>query len=132
MKTIKTIFSIALIALTSSLFARLSEPEAGCNCCPADVVTDVVIEMDLHMENWMSIPFEGNALETEMAVENWMLSPFEASLETDLALENWMLVPFESSLDKELALEHWMLVPFESSIENEELQLESWMAATWI
>lgn len=132
MRTTKTILSIALVALTTSLFARISEPEAGCNCCPTEVVTDVVIEMDLHLENWMSIPFEGIALETEVPIEHWMVAPFEAGIETDIALENWMLTPFESSLDNELTLENWMLVPFKSSIESEELQLESWMAASWI
>ena len=45
MKTSKTILSLALIALTSSLFARIAEPEANCSCCPTEV--EVVVEQDM-------------------------------------------------------------------------------------
>ncbi|MEN8203152.1 MAG: hypothetical protein ABFS28_11195 [Bacteroidota bacterium] len=130
MKTTKTILSIALLALTSSLFARIAEPEAYCNCCPNEV--ELIMELDLNTEGWMSEPFAGSALEPEITLENWMVAPFEASLEADLALENWMVAPFESDTDEELTLENWMIVPFKSSIENDQLEFESWMADSWI
>ena len=93
MKTTRTILSIALVALTTTLFARIDEPNADCNCCPNEV---------------------------------------ELIMEQDQGLENWMVEPFEASIDKELSLEEWMTLPFESSIEEEQLRVESWMAASWI
>ena len=130
MKTTKTILSLALIVLSSSLFARIAEPEANCNCCPTDV--EVVLEQDMSLETWMSVPFEESVLEAEINLVNWMVTPFEASLDADLVLETWMADPFESSLDGELPLETWMSVPFKSTLDNEQLQLESWMADAWI
>jgi len=130
MKTTKTILSIALVALTTSLFARISEPEADCNCCPNEV--ELIMEQDLNLETWMSVPFEESLLEAEISLVNWMVTPFEASLDAELVLENWMVAPFETSLDGELILENWMTVPFKSSLENEQLQVESWMADSWI
>jgi hypothetical protein len=130
MKTTKTILSIALIALTSSLFARIAEPEANCNCCPSDV--EVVLEQDMSLETWMSVPFEESVLEAEIDLVNWMVTPFEASLDANLVLETWMATPFETSLDGELTLEKWMSVPFKSTLDNEQLRVESWMADAWI
>jgi len=130
MKTTRTILSIALVALTTTLFARIDEPNADCNCCPNEV--ELIMEQDQGLENWMVEPFDGGKLEVNMTLENWMMSPFEASLDTDVVMENWMVEPFEASIDKELSLEEWMTLPFESSIEEEQLRVESWMAASWI
>jgi len=107
MKTTKIILSIALVALTSNIFGRIVEPEAGNDCCPTDLV-----------------------IEQEMDLEKWMVAPFEASLETDLALENWMVAPFEASVEEELTMENWMAVPFE--ISDQQLYLDCWTAASRI
>lgn len=106
MKTTKTFLAIALIALTTTVFGRIAEPEADCNCCPADIF-----------------------MEQDLSVENWMVEPFEASIENDLAMESWMLVPFDAYFESELSLESWMTSPFKTA---EEPVVEEWMAASWI
>jgi len=106
MNITKTILSLTLLALTSSLFARTGEPEADCTCCPSDI--EVVLEQDMSLETWMGVPFEESVLEAEIDLVNWMVTPFEASIDTDLMLETWMVEPFEPGLDGELTLENWM------------------------
>ena len=105
MKISKIVLSIALVALTTSVFGRIAEPEADCNCCPADIFMD-----------------------QDLIVENWMIEPFEASIENDLAMEQWMTEPFEAYFESELSLESWMIIPFESA---ENIEVEHWMAAAW-
>ena len=105
MKTIKLFLTITLVALTTSLFGTITDPNADCNCCPNDLV-----------------------IEQEMDLEGWMIEPFEASIEYELALENWMAVPFEASIDGDLLLESWMTTPFDTT---EELLVEEWMAVAW-
>jgi len=85
MKTIKLFLSITLVALTTSLFGTITEPNADCNCCPNDVV-----------------------IEQEMDLEGWMIEPFEASIDGDLLLESWMTTPFDTT--EELLVEDWMAV----------------------
>ncbi len=85
MKTTKIFLSIALVALTTSLFGRINEPNADCNCCPNDVI-----------------------IEQEMNIEGWMIEPFEASIDNDLLLEEWMTSPFDTS--EESLVEEWMAV----------------------
>ena len=105
MKISKLILSIALVALTTTVFGRIAEPEADCNCCPADIF-----------------------MEQDLSVENWMIEPFESSVESDLAMESWMSVPFDAYFESELSLESWMTTPFEVV---EETVVEEWMAAAW-
>ena len=105
MKISKIVLSIALVALTTTVFGRIAEPEADCNCCPADIFMD-----------------------QDLIVENWMIEPFEASIENDLAMEQWMTEPFEAYFESELSLESWMIIPFESA---ENIEVEQWMAAAW-
>ncbi len=54
MKTIKTLLTIVLVALTTTLFGRIGEPEVDCNCCPEEIFMD----QDLSMENWTVEPEE--------------------------------------------------------------------------
>ncbi len=105
MKTIKLYLSIALVALTTTLFGRIDEPEADSNCCPVDIFMD-----------------------QDLSVENWMIEPFESSIENDLVMEQWMTEPFEAYFESELSLESWMIIPFESA---ENIEVEQWMAAAW-
>ena len=107
MKTLKTILTIVLVALTTTVFGRIGEPEEECNCCP----NEVVLEEDLSMESWMAEPFESDSIEVIVALEPWMSLPFEANFESELVLEYWMTIPFESS---------------------EDIGIEQWMAAAWI
>ncbi len=105
MKTIKTLLTIVLVALTTTLFGRIGEPEVDCNCCPEEIFMD-----------------------QDLSMENWMIEPFESSFENDLAMEEWMSEPFEVYFESELSLESWMLTPFEST---ENVVVEQWMAAAW-
>jgi hypothetical protein len=83
MKTTITLLSIALLALTTTLFGRMGEPEADCNCCPEEIFMD----QDLSMEEWMSEPFEVY-FESELSLESWMLTPFEST--ENVEVEQWM------------------------------------------
>lgn len=105
MKISKLILSIALVALTATVFGRIGEPEADCNCCPSDIF-----------------------MEQDLGVENWMIEPFESSFENDLAMESWMSEPFDAYFENELSMESWMTTPFEVV---EETVIEEWMAAAW-
>ena len=105
MKISKLILSIALVALTTTVFGRISEPEEDCNCCPSDIF-----------------------MEQDLSVENWMIEPFESSVETNLTMESWMSVPFDAYFESELSMESWMTSPFKTA---EEPVLEQWMAAAW-
>ena len=105
MKITKTLLTLALVALTTTLFGRIGEPEVDCNCCPAEIFMD-----------------------QDISVENWMIEPFESSFENDLAMEEWMSEPFEVYFESELSLESWMVTPFEST---ENVAVEQWMAAAW-
>ena len=106
MKTIKLYLSIALVALTTTLFGKIAEPEADCSCCPVDIFMD----QDLSVENWMSEPFESANFENDIALEDWMTEPFEAYFESELSLESWMIIPFESA---------------------DNIEVEQWMTAAW-
>ncbi|MFO7671061.1 MAG: hypothetical protein R6W31_15495 [Bacteroidales bacterium] len=102
MRKTKLILSIALVALALNTFGNSYNS------------SEVSIENDLVLENWMTTPFEGSSVDAD---------------ENDLLLECWMAVPFESpSLDIEMKLECWMKVPFEVS-DNQDTEL--WMAAAW-
>ena len=105
MKTTKALLSIALIALTTTLFGRIGEPEADCNCCPTELIMD-----------------------QDIAIENWMIEPFESNIESELALESWMSEPFKDYFESEPSMEAWMVIPFEST---ENVVVEQWMAAAW-
>jgi len=123
MKISKLILSIALVALTTTLFGRLGEPEADCNCCPPGVFMD----QDLSLENWMATPFDAN-FESELLLEGWMNLPFEVGMDSDLTQEYWMLLPFDREAEAELFVEAWMTSPFKTV---EEPVVEQWMAASW-
>ena len=123
MKTTKTFLTIALVALTTTLFGRIGEPEADCNCCPPEVIMDQV----LSVENWMIETFE-NSFENELALEGWMSSPFEVGMDSDQTLEYWMSLPFDTDAEAELFVESWMTSPFKTA---EEPLVEQWMAAAW-
>jgi len=105
MKTTKLFLSIALVALTSISYGKISEPITEYDCCPTEII-----------------------YEQEMDMENWMIEPFESSFENDLAMEEWMSEPFEVYFESKLSLESWMLTPFEST---ENVVVEQWMAAAW-
>lgn len=124
MKTTKTLLTIALVALTSTLFGRMGDPETDCNCCP----TVIFIDQDLGIEEWMTQPFDAS-VEYEMIVESWMVKPFDSDFESQLAMEDWMSMPFDSGFEAELTVESWMLTPFNA---NEKIELEWWMATTWL
>ncbi len=106
MKITKTLLTLALVALTTTLFGRIDEPEVDCICCSAEIFMD-----------------------QDISVENWMIEPFESSFENDLVMEEWMSEPFEVYFESELSLESWMVTPFEST---ENVVVEQWMAAAWI
>lgn len=105
MKISKLILSITLVALATTVFGRITEPEADSYCCPADIF-----------------------MEQDLSVENWMIEPFEPSVEIDLAMESWMSEPFDTYFENELSLETWMTTPFETVGET---VIEDWMATAW-
>jgi hypothetical protein len=86
MKTIRIIFSIALVALALNTFGNNYNSN------------EVAIENELVLENWMISPFEAISVESDLVLENWMTEAFNTvSPENDLFLECWMKVPFEVS-----------------------------------
>ncbi|MFH0757478.1 MAG: hypothetical protein V2B15_09340 [Bacteroidota bacterium] len=103
MRTTKIFLSIALVALTATSFGRIAE-----NNNRRDYNTaEMILEQELVMENWMTIPFENSSPDNDLCLENWMSVPFEAnSIENDLCLENWMTIPFETT--QENKAESWM------------------------
>jgi hypothetical protein len=123
MKTTRTILTVALVALTTTLFGRIGEPEVDCNCCP----NEIILEQDQGLENWMTEPFD-SSIEHDLTLESWMAMPIESSFENELALEEWMLSPFNSGFESELSVESWMTTPFQAP---EDIELEGWMAAAW-
>lgn len=124
MKTTKTLLTIALVALTTTLFGRIGEPEEDCNCCPSELFAD----QEMSTEEWMTEPF-ASSFEVDIRLESWMAKPFDSDFETVVALEEWMSLPFESSFEPELAVESWMKTPFDTT---EEIKLEWWMATAWL
>ena len=123
MKTTKTFLTIALVALTTTVFGRIAEPEADCNCSPAEIFMDQV----LSVENWMIETFE-NSFENELTLEGWMSLPFEVGMDGDLTHEYWMSLPFDTEAEAEFFVESWMTSPFKTA---EEPVVEQWMAAAW-
>ena len=73
---------------------------------------EVIYEVVLGLESWMTAPFENDIAEEELFLESWMVAPFENTI-----------------VDEELILESWMTTPFEVA---EVIELEEWMTAAWI
>ena len=75
--------------------------------------SDIIDETseDLHLEEWMTVPFVTSVNSEDMIVE-------------ELALESWMTSPFiitpadEAMIDEVMSLENWMTTPFDSANEN--------------
>jgi hypothetical protein len=85
----------------------------------------------LKLESWMSEAFENDLMEYGPALEVWMSEPFERYLSEEVVVfESWMGESFENDLsDETLIIEEWMLSPYEI---DEELEMEDWMANSWI
>jgi len=70
---------------------------------PSYIDSDIFMEDDIDIENWMTHPFTDNfskkhneVYEERLAVEMWMTKPFSDTVEESLELEDWMLVPFST------------------------------------
>lgn len=157
MKKLNITFSIALVALTTAIWAQ--EPTLKKRLIPDHSMQAQVITADyrsdhngvdafIHrLQDWLSPErergyyenpevsmtfFFENAeviYETGSNVERWMEEPFEAQLEEELVtLEDWMTLPFDDAgVEASPELETWMTVPFEGCLIEEVVALESWM-----
>lgn len=158
MKTKYIIFSIVLVALTTTSFAQLSSIKERLvnrkhhhvEIRHADYSTgNGSVERWMHgIQDWANERFtrdiyEGPVItrticsdqveiiyDQELNLENWMETPFESIFtEEALLMENWMAAPFENSLaEQTLSLEGWMAAPFDKGLPEEILTLESWMS----
>ena len=156
MKTIKISLGIALMVVTSGIWAQEHATKDGrfsrdnqVQILTADYRSEMSgVEEFIHrVHGWlmpekdrgyyeapevsMSFFFEHAEVvyDRGSSVEAWMTVPFETALSEEVvALESWMATPFEKDLIEEpLALESWMLDPFEDQLAEEPLALESWM-----
>ena len=51
----------------------------------------VPMENDMHVESWMTAPFETNVYEEVPEIESWMIAPFEScDYEEEIEIEAWM------------------------------------------
>jgi hypothetical protein len=151
MKTMKQIFSIALIALASTAFSQRAyyseEHKAEIinmsysmeNSRIANKVSNFLdkfsrqeeklyLEPVVCMTFWMDQP--DVVYEAPYYTESWMTTPFSGSVpEADLKIEAWMSNPFNCNVaEADLPIELWMITPFEAV---ESIKVESWMTSAW-
>ncbi len=51
----------------------------------------VPMENDMHVESWMTAPFETNVYEEVPEIESWMIAPFNSCYyEEEIEIEAWM------------------------------------------
>jgi len=151
MKSIKTIFSIALIALATSAF--------GQGTYHGKEFRTEIVQMNYTTENnklankisnfldkfsqsekvpslkpvvCMSFTMDQPEIiyEDSYETEKWMTTPFSISVpEAEPKLEAWMSDPFYSRfVEANPPIESWMSTPFETA---ESIEIENWMTAAW-
>jgi hypothetical protein len=151
MKTIKLIFSIALLALATSSFSQrafsskeikgefvqvsYSSENSGFSYKLSDYLGKFKRSETLAYHEPMVYMSYSSGMadivyEEPYSIESWMASPFESSLyEAELSLESWMTSPFDYYVaEAKLKVEQWMTIPFEVADLTE---MESWMTAAW-
>ena len=121
MKTVKLIFSIALITLATAAFGQpsFSEQDLEKELIKASYTVEnnkmtylmdqpeVVYEEVYSMESWMRHPFDSNVPEMQLQLESWMTKPFNCNYgEADLPVESWMKSPFGTT--EFIEVERWM------------------------
>ena len=151
MKSIKIIFSIALIALATSSFGQGSYDgkESRTEIVQVNYTPgNHTIANKIH--NFLDKFSKSEKVQTQKPVvcmsftmdqpeiiyedpyktENWMTTPFGISVgEAEPKLEAWMSDPFYSRLaESDLPMETWMSTPFETA---ESIEIENWMTAVW-
>jgi hypothetical protein len=151
MKSIKTIFSIALIALATSSFGQgayhgkefqTETVRVNYNTGNHSIVNKISNFLDkfskpekvpsLKPVVCMSFTLDQAEIiyEDSYKTEKWMTIPFSISVpEAEPKLESWMSDPFYSRLaEADLPIESWMSTPFKTA---EPIEIENWMTAAW-
>jgi hypothetical protein len=152
MKTVKLIFSIALITLATTAFCQLSFSDQDLekelikvsytaeNSKISHKVGDVLDrfsrpERRSTMEPVVCMSFVIDqpevVYEEVYNMESWMRHPFGSNVpEVDLSLESWMTKPFNCNFaETELPVESWMRTPFWAA---ESIEVETWMTTAWL
>ena len=144
MKTIRTILSIAGVALTTLTFGQLLSQADGSILFYTVAYNSVNNRLEHRLDEYPERSCSGDQfeapaaartyfvpMETDIAVESWMTSDFNSGLYEDaVQLESWMTTPFESNYyEVELLIESWMTKPFKS---GDEVEVEEWMTTSWI
>ena len=151
MKPMKTIFSIALIALATSAFGQGTYPGkeyrtetvqvnyTAENRTIANKISNFLDKFtkpekmpSLKPVVCMSFTLDQAEIiyEDSYRTEKWMTTPFGISIpEAEPKLESWMSDPFYSKLaEADPPIESWMSTPFETA---ESMEIENWMTAAW-
>lgn len=128
MKTLKILFSIAGVVLTSfcfgQLLSRIDEPVLHYSAsydATQNRLVHHVNEVPEQIASW-------DQYETPRISRSYFVP-----LESSIVVEPWMTTPFESNIYEEyLEIESWMTSPFDSRLAEEEISVESWMSSPWI
>lgn len=152
MKTLKLIFSIALLALaiTASSQRSISAKEDQAEFVNVSytiensrIANKIGAFLDkfsrpekaASMEPVVSMSFTMDqpdvVYEEAYTTESWMTAPFKCFIsEADMNLESWMTSPFNCNVSElDLSIESWMTAPFEAA---ESIEVESWMTSAWL
>ncbi|MGW8314387.1 MAG: hypothetical protein ACWGNV_02215 [Bacteroidales bacterium] len=139
MKKLNIILSIALVALTTAIWAQ--EPTLKKHLLPDHSMQAQVITADyrsnqngveafIHrLQDWLSQPqAERGYYENPEVSMSFFFENAEVIYESGSNVETWMEVPFEEQLDEELVtLEDWMTLPFDDAGAEVSPELEAWM-----
>jgi hypothetical protein len=144
MKTIKTILSIAGLALTTIAVGQLLKQSNESILFHTVAYNSVNMRLEHHLNDYHESIRSGDQfeapmaartyyapMEADMAVEPWMTTAFETNYyEVEPFIESWMVSPFETNYyEEEPFIEPWMIEPFKS---GNEVEVEDWMTSSWI
>ncbi len=133
MKTIKSIFTLVLVALATTAFSQLSVIKEAFSQNHQNQVAFYTADYtngNRWIENWNQDIYDAPILFRMACTEN-ATHLYEANIaEYEIGIESWMVTPFESSVaDEELNLELWMTSPFDSNVFEESPAIELWMTS---